>query len=83
MTDLHYTKLGIFTMFMPNTKDGENIWRELASRTEGTGKVFTMHLASTLKQIRAAGYSVSKAPKSKPSDFDDMLLEFDQLFPAV
>lgn len=72
--DLEYRKNGLFTFFIPNTKDGESAWRELSDQTNGTGKVFTFHFDSVLRQLRRAGYSVRKAPEVKES-IKDILKE--------
>ena len=63
-SDLNYSINGMFAVFYPNTPDGENAWRTLASSTDGTGKVLAVHLKPTLRQLRTAGYSVTK---SKPA----------------
>ena len=63
--DLEYIRSGMFIRFVPNTPAGEAAWRELAAQTGGTGAVFAWHHEATIRQIRAAGYSVRKA---KPSD---------------
>ena len=60
-SDLNYSISGMFTTFYPNTPAGENAWRTLASSADGTGKIFTAHLKPTLRQLRAAGYSVAKS----------------------
>jgi len=59
-TDLTCLTQGLFTTFFPNTKAGEEAWREIALKTEGTGKIFTIHLKDTLRQLKAAGLSVKK-----------------------
>jgi hypothetical protein len=58
--DLTYKKSGLFTLFMPETSAGHVAWAAIAKRTEGTGKVFTIHLDQTLRQLRKAGYSVAE-----------------------
>lgn len=61
-SDLTYFTNGLFTLFLPNTKAGEYVWREMLSREGGGGDViYTIQLASVLKQIRRAGYTVTKA----------------------
>lgn len=62
-SDLTYSKQGLFTAFFPKTDQGVEAWRAIAEKTEGTGKVFTRHLPSALKQLRAAGYIVTAEPK--------------------
>lgn len=65
--DLEYTECKGFVMFMSNTPEGHEAWNEIAKYTEGTGKIFPHHLASTLYQLRKAGYSVRKSRKNKTS----------------
>lgn len=65
--DLNYSADGMFTQFFANTPAGERAWIVIASVSGGTGKIYTTHLASTLRQLRDAGYSVHKA---KPVKFD-------------
>ena len=61
--DLTYLKQGLFTLFIPETKAGEDAWREIAKQTDGTGKVFTVQLPATLKQLKKAGYIVKQSEK--------------------
>jgi hypothetical protein len=74
MPDLEYMGDGILVAFMPKTPEGNAAWNELARMTDGTGKVFRVHLAATLQQLRAAGYVVRKARPSKASAPDDTAL---------
>ena len=73
--DLEYIEQGLFVAFLPISKEGEAAWKQMALATNGTGKVLAMHMADTLAQLRAAGYSVRKAPKQKPIDADALLKE--------
>lgn len=67
--DLTYRRSDdLFTLFLPNTPHGENAWRELAAQTDGTGKVLTIHVEETIRQLRAAGYSVSKESAAPSMD---------------
>ena len=75
MTDLNYINQGLFTAFIPASKAGETAWNELAKHTDGTGKVLTIQAASTIAQLKAAGYVVRKAIKQKPIDADSLLAE--------
>jgi hypothetical protein len=77
MTDLTYLKQGLFTTFLPESKQGEEAWREI-DKEHGTGKVFTIHLKQHLNQLRKAGYVVKKAKKSKET-LGDIFKEMDQL----
>lgn len=63
--DLEYTTNGLFTRFTPNTAAGVVAWNTIAAMNEGCANIFTAHLDATLKQLRAAGYSVGKARKVK------------------
>lgn len=73
--DLEYRINGMFTQFIPNTKAGECAFNAIAAHTDGTGNIFTAHLDSTLKQLRAAGYSVCRARKVSLVDDDALLAE--------
>lgn len=72
--DLTYKTLGFFTLFIPETHQGESAWRTIAEHTDGTGKVFTSQAAGTIAQLRAAGYTVHKA-KPITESLDDILAE--------
>ncbi|MBP9786056.1 MAG: hypothetical protein KBC72_00490 [Acinetobacter sp.] len=75
--DLEYADAGLFTRFYPNTKAGEALWREMA-KDDGVAAVLSIHKKSTLNQIRAAGYTITKA---KPTNLtmDDILKELGEL----
>jgi hypothetical protein len=60
MSDLTYLKQGFFTVFFPQSKAGEIAWNELASVTQGTGKIPTIQLPQFLENLRQAGYTVHK-----------------------
>ena len=74
-TDLTYINQGLFTAFIPVSKAGETAWCELAKHSEGTGKVLSNQAASTIAQLKAAGYKVCKAKKQAPIDADQLLTE--------
>lgn len=75
--DFSYFDQGLFTMFIPNTKEAESAWNEMSDITQGTGKVPTMQARQFICQLKKAGYTVSKG--KKPSiTMDDILL--DELF---
>jgi fatty acid-binding protein DegV len=78
MTDLTYLEQGLFTTFLPESKQGDEAWREIHKQCPN-GKVLTIHLKSTLSQLRKAGYIVKKAKKSKKT-LGDIFKEMDQLF---
>lgn len=73
-TDLTITRSGLFSRYLPNTPAGENVWRELAAQTDGTGKVLAIHEASITAQLRAAGYTVSaRKPRGPKMTADELL----------
>ena len=77
-TDLTFIDDCIFTTFLPETKAGEFAWKEAASKNGGVFKILKIHKESAIYQLKKAGYTVTKAKKSKLnlSDiFDDELLE--------
>lgn len=74
--DITYKDLGLFTAFYPETKEGENAWRELASVTDGTGKVLSVQAKQFIASLRNAGYTVSKAKKAEQS-LDDIFAELE------
>ena len=63
MKDIYYIKNGMFTRFIPNTPYGESVWRQIYRQTDNTAAYPTAHLESALRQIRAIGCTVGKAPK--------------------
>ena len=77
--DLVYHKQGLFTAFIPQSKVGEDAWRELANQTQGTGKVFTAQLPATLSALRAVGYAVSKAKKPSEKEIDGLMAELERM----
>jgi hypothetical protein len=77
--DLVYHKQGLFTAFIPQSKAGDDAWRELASQTQGTGKIFTAQLSATLSALRAAGYTVRKAEKPSEKEIDSMIEELERM----
>jgi len=77
--DLVYHKQGLFTAFIPQSKAGDDAWLELASQTQGTGKVFTAQLSATLSSLRAAGYTVGKAKKPSEKEIDSMIEELESM----
>jgi hypothetical protein len=76
--DLVYHKQGLFTAFISQSKAGDDAWRELASQTAGTGKVFTAQLPAALSALRAAGYAVSKAQKPSKREIDNLMAELER-----
>ena len=79
--DITYIDQGLFTAFIPQTKAGEDAFREIC-RVQGdhTGKVLSIHAKQTIQQLRKAGYKVGKAPKQKAmtdSDLDDLISQLE------
>jgi hypothetical protein len=74
MTDLSYTTNGLFTTFYANTDKGVEAWSVMANHQGGNAKVLTMHLANVKRQLKKAGYSVSKEKPSKMT-MDEILNE--------
>ena len=78
MNDLEYIDHGMFTSFIPVSKEGEVAFNEMAAYTEGTGKVLSIRKQSTIQQLRQAGYKVGKAKKQEKvtaEQVDEMLRE--------
>lgn len=78
-TDLTYLNQGLFTAFFPDSPAGEKVWQEIASETNGTGKIFTMHLKNTLKQLRKAGFKITQAKKTTKSNLTAIFTEMTDL----
>lgn len=68
MPDLTYRTDGLFTSFYPETEAGHAAWLQIFNQTDHTGKVFTWQTEDTIRQLRAAGYSVRKAQEVRLSD---------------
>jgi len=67
--DLTYLNQGLFTAFFPESPAGDKVWQEIASQTDGTGKIFTIHLKNTLKQLKKAGFKIAKTKKTTKADW--------------
>lgn len=79
-SDLTYSDSGMLTLFLPETPAGESAWDQMAEATDGTGKVLSIHAPSVIAQLRAAGFTVRRAPKHKPwtaEELDAALAELD------
>jgi len=65
------------TTFMPNTPEGDKVWREFFTQNHGTNYVLSIHAEDVANQLRAAGYTVAEAPKpeARTPQEDDALLE--------
>lgn len=77
--DLVYIDQGLFTAFIPETKEGEDVWQQLAEHTDGTGKVLTIQAKQIIASLRKAGYSVHKAKKSANKEIETMYQELEAL----
>tara|TARA_R110002012_G_scaffold40376_1_gene111224 strand:+ start:31 stop:279 length:249 start_codon:yes stop_codon:yes gene_type:complete len=75
--DIKYTKNGLFTRFTAVSDEGENVIKEIF-RVTGDNVIRNDHLKQTLKQIRSAGYTVSKAKPSK-QNLTEVLNELEDL----
>lgn len=85
IADISYIQDGMFTTFIPNTKAGESVWREMAVQDDGTGKVLNAHAADVIRQIRGKGYTVEAAVKSTmtAAEKDALSAELSAPVPAV
>lgn len=72
--DISYTNDKMFTRFMPESKAGEDVWREMASKMGGVAAVLNFEAKAIIAQMRAAGYKVGKANPVKLDMSDDELL---------
>lgn len=76
LPDFYYYNNGMFTLFMPNTPEGEQAYNELAKHTEGTGNVLCIHTKQTISALRSKGYSVKKGPIVE-IDIEELYRELD------
>jgi len=74
--DITYKDHGLFTAFYAETKEGEQAWAQLASVTDGTGKVLTIQAKQFISSLRQAGYIVQKAKPTKES-LDDIFAQLE------
>lgn len=74
--DITYTTNGLFYRIIPQTKEAEAVFHEIARHFED-GAIPCTAWEGTVRQIRAAGYSVRKAPKVKPGELDALLAELE------
>lgn len=75
--DLEYINQGLFTAFVPVSKAGETAWNEMATFTDGTGKILTIQAKEFVRSLRKAGYIVRKAKPVKNFDADALLAELE------
>jgi hypothetical protein len=78
--DLTYRTAGFFTHFYPETTAGRTAWDVIRKegRAHDDARIFTLFLSDTLQQIRAAGYTVTKAQPVTMTD-DELLAQL--IFP--
>ena len=79
MSDLTYTQQGLFTRFIATSDAGEVAWKIIAEKMNGDAIIFSMHLKSTLHQLRKAGYRVSKAKPVTKKEIKKIFDEMDAL----
>ena len=79
MTDLTYTTDKMFTSFIANTDDGIEAWKEMAFRMDGVAKVLNCHAQDTIRQLKEAGYTVSKAKKVTKKEMNDIFAEMEAM----
>lgn len=73
MTDLNYITDGFFITLIPNSKESESVYNEVANAFDDVAK-FPIHMkASIFKQIKDAGYTIRKARKAKSIDDNELL----------
>lgn len=77
-TDINFYRDGMFTNFVPNTEQGENVIRQMLEQS-GATKVLSIHADSVIRQIKAAGYSVRKLSKAhKTPSLDEIFNELEE-----
>ena len=64
MADLTYTQDKMFTRFYAENAQGENAWREMASKMDGVAAVFNFEAQAVIQQLKKAGYKIAKAKSS-------------------
>ena len=62
--DITYTTGKMFTTFYSESKEGDEIWREMANKMDGVAKVLNFEANKIIHQIRNAGFIVKKAQKT-------------------
>ena len=78
MNDLTYTTNGIWARFTPTSDAGEVAYKTMMDDS-GDACVFTYQLKPVLKQIRDAGYTVSKAKKATKKELNFIFDELEEL----
>ncbi len=66
MQDFTYTQTTkSMVTFLPNTPQGEQAWREIATQNNGHMNFFNFEKQNVINQLKRAGYTVAKAKPSK------------------
>ncbi len=78
IVDLVYLKQGLFTAFIPQSKAGEDAWRELSSQTGGTGKFYNVQVPAIKASLKAAGYIVRASKKPRKKEIDRLVTELER-----
>lgn len=78
MADLEYYHDGIFTKFISNTDAGHSAWNQMANELGGCATILTIHLESTLRQLRKAGYTVSVLRRDNKVSLDEIFKELEE-----
>lgn len=76
-TDLTYLTTGFFTVFFPESKQGETAYKEMIEQNSSP-KILTRDLKNVLYQLKKAGYIVKKAKKPTQT-IEEILNELDDL----
>lgn len=76
--DITWRECGLFVRFMAETPAGEEAWRTMAAKGDGTAAFLKAHRAAIVSQLTLAGYTVAKAKPfkpMKPGELDALLAE--------
>jgi len=77
MTDLTYTKNGMFTTFYPETPQGKEAWTDMHNQGAPNGRILSIHAKDVLAQLRKAGYGVKRAKPVTVADMDAIFAELE------
>ncbi len=75
-TDLTYRRDEMFTRFYANTEAGADAWNQMAKEMDGVAAVLNFEARRVIAQLRRAGYTVGKEPKSKQT-IEEILAELE------
>lgn len=74
MPDFTYRQSGMFVALMPETPQATQTWnREIAPKTQGTGKILAFQFPEVKTQLEKAGFTVRKAKKVNDADLLNLL----------